>query len=175
MEYIISQIIGVLVCIVAVASLQMKNIKNAMLCQVICNGLGTASYLLLDGGLSGCGIYLVATLQSIVFFIFRKCEKKEPVWIYPIIFAAYIGCSLLTFKQPLDIVPMIAALLCALALIQKKPFLYRLILLLNGIVWIIYDIFLPEIALSMLVTHAIVSISALVGIIRLDLIKKKTE
>ena len=134
MEYIISQIIGVLVCIFVVISLQTKNIKFAMLCQLICNGLGTASYFLLDGGLSGCGIYLVATLQSLLFFILRTKEKEEPRWIYPIIFAAYLGCSLLTFKGPLDIVPMIAALLCALALIQKKPFLYRTILLLNGIV-----------------------------------------
>ena len=143
-----------------------------MLCQVICNGLGTLSYVLLDGGLSGCGIYLVATLQSLLFFILRTKEIKEPVWIYPIIFAAYIGCSLLTFKGPLDIVPMIAALLCAASLIQKKPFLYRAILLLNGIVWIIYDVFLPEVAYSMLVTHAIIALSALVGIIRLDILKK---
>ena len=172
MAYIISQIIGVLVCIFVVISLQTKNIKFAMLCQLICNGLGTASYFLLDGGLSGCGIYLVATLQSLLFFILRTKEKEEPRWIYPIIFAAYLGCSLLTFKGPLDIVPMIAALLCALALIQKKPFLYRTILLLNGIVWVIYDVFLPEVAYSMLVTHVIVALSALVGIIRLDILKK---
>lgn len=173
MEYIISQIIGVLVCVFAVISLQTKNIKFAMLCQLICNGLGTVSYFLLDGGLSGCGIYLVATLQSLLFFILRTKEKEEPRWIYPIIFAAYLGCSLLTFKGPLDIVPMIAALLCAAALIQKKPFLYRTILLLNGIVWVIYDVFLPEVAYSMLVTHVIVALSALVGIIRLDILKSK--
>ncbi len=172
MEYIISQIIGIVVCVFAVASLQLKDIKNAMLCQVICNGLGTVSYLLLDGGLSGCGIYLVATLQSLVFFLLRKYEKEEPRWLYPIIFAAYIGCSLLTLKAPLDVVPMVAALLCALALIQKKPFLYRAILLLNGLVWIIYDIFLPEITYSMLITHAIVAFSALLGIIRIDILKK---
>ena len=172
MAYIISQIIGVLVCIFVVISLQTKNIKFAMLCQLICFGLGTACYFLLDGGLSGCGIYLVATLQSLLFFILRTKEKEEPRWIYPIIFAAYLGCSLLTFKGPLDIVPMIAALLCALALIQKKPFLYRTILLLNGIVWVIYDVFLPEVAYSMLVTHVIVALSALVGIIRLDILKK---
>lgn len=173
MEYILSQIIGVIVCIFAVASLQMKNIKNAMLCQLVCNGLGTLSYVFLDGGLSGCGIYLVATLQSLLFFILRKKEMEEPKWIYPIIFAAHIGCSLLTFKGPLDIVPMIAALLCALALIQKKPFLYRAILLLNGTVWVIYDVFLPEVAYSMLVTHVIVALSALIGIVRLDILKSK--
>ncbi len=102
MAYIISQIIGVVVCIFAVISLQTKNIKFAMLCQLICNGLGTVSYFLFDGGLSGCGIYLVATLQSLLFFILRTKEIKEPVWIYPIIFAAYIGCSILTFRYRTD-------------------------------------------------------------------------
>lgn len=168
-QYIISQVTGIIVCAFAVASMQLKNIKYTMFCQLLCNGLGTLSYVLI-GGFSGSGIYLVATLQSLVFFLFRKYEKEEPRWIYPIIFAAYIGCSLLTFKEAWDIVPMIAALLCALALIQKRPALYRIIILLNCIVWIVYDIHVNNV--SMLITHAITAASALLGIIRLDVLKK---
>ena len=67
---LISQIFGVVVCIFAVASMQTKNIKYTMLFQFICNGLGIISYVLLDG-FSGFGIYLVATIQSLVFFILR--------------------------------------------------------------------------------------------------------
>ena len=166
---LISQIFGVVVCIFAVASMQTKNIKYTMLFQFICNGLGMISYVLLDG-FSGFGIYLVATIQSLVFFILRKYEIKEPSWIYPIIFAAYIGCSLMTFKGALDIVPMIAALLCALALIQKKPSAYRIIILLNGSVWLIYDICIGS--YGMLISHIITVASALFGITRLDILKK---
>ncbi len=166
---IISQVSGVLICFFAVASMQTKNIKYTMLFQLLCNGLGMISYLLLDG-FSGFGIYLVATLQSLAFFLLTAFNKKEPVWVYPIIFAAYIGCSLLTFKEALDIVPMIAALLCALALIQKKPSSYRIVILLNGSVWIIYDICIGS--YGMLASHIITVASALFGIIRIDILKK---
>ena len=169
MDYIISQIFGAAVCIFAIASMQFKDIKTVMLCQLVCNGLGTLSYVLLDG-FSGFGIYLVATLQSLVFFLLRKFDKEEPGWLYPIIFAAYIGCSLMTFKETWDLVPMIAALLCALALIQKKSSYYRIIILLNGIVWVVYDIHIA--ALAMLITHIITALSALIGIIRIDILKK---
>lgn len=170
MEYIISQVLGAIGCIFVFLSMQTKNIKYTMLCQIFCNGLGMLSYVLTDG-FSGTGIYLIATLQSVVFFILRTKEKQEPKWIYPIIFAAYIGCSLLTFSGAKDIVPMAAALMCALALIQKKPAYYRIIILLNGTLWIIYDIFLKN--YTMLASHIITVVSAIIGIIRCDILQNK--
>ena len=103
-------------------------------------------------------------------FILRLKEKNEPKWIYPIIFSAYIGCSLLTFSGVRDIVPMAAALLCALALIQKKPTYYRIVILLNGALWVVYDIFIQN--YGMLASHIITVASALIGIIRCDVLKK---
>ena len=168
---LISQIFGAIVCVFAVASMQTKNIKYTMLFQLLCNGLGMISYLLLDG-FSGFGIYLIATLQSLVFFLLRLFDKKVPVWVYPIIFTSYVGCSLLTFKGITDIVPMIAAQLCALALIQKKTSNYRIVILLNGSVWIIYDLLVGS--YGMLASHIITVASALFGIIRLDVLKKRS-
>lgn len=171
MEYlvIISQILGALSCVFAISSMQLKNIKIIMLCQLLCNLLGMFSYVLSDG-FSGFGIYLVATLQSFGFFLLRSFNKEEPRWIYPIIFAAYILCSLLTFKTAWDIAPMIAALLCALALIQKKPVHYRVVILLNCLVWMVYDLHIQNFA--MLITHLITAASGLIGIIRNDIVKK---
>ena len=172
MEYIISQILGAVGCVFVFASMQTKKIQNTLICQIFCNGLGMLSYVLTDG-FSGMGIYLIATLQSVVFFILRIKNKQEPKWIYPIIFAAYIGCSALTFEGVRDIVPMAAALMCALALIQKKPTYYRIIILLNGALWIIYDIFLKN--YTMLISHIITVASAVIGIIRMDILRKNKE
>lgn len=170
MEYI-SEVLGILVCVCVFISMQTKNIKYTMLWQILCNGIGVLSYALTaEGGFSGMAIYLVATLQSVLFFVLRLKEKNEPKWIYPIIFAAYIGCSLLTFSGARDLVPMAAALLCALALIQKKPTYYRIIILLNGVLWIVYDIFVHN--YGMLASHIITVASALIGIIRIDILKK---
>ena len=71
MAYILSQIFGFLVFLFVFASAQTKNMKNALLCQIGCNGFGMLSYVLL-GGFSGCGIYLIATIQSAIFYFIRN-------------------------------------------------------------------------------------------------------
>ena len=172
MTYILSQIFGFLVFLLVFASTQTKNMKDALLCQIGCNGLGMLSYVLL-GGFSGCGIYLVATVQSAIFFFIRKSGKEAPKWLNPVIIAAYLACSLATLKGWLDLVPMVAAVLCALGLAQKKPTNYRVIMLLNGIIWLIYDISVG--AYTMLASHMITAGSALLGILRLDLRKSKEK
>ena len=143
--------------------------KDALLCQIGCNGFGMLSYVLL-GGFSGCGIYLIATVQSAIFFFIRRSGKEEPKWLNPVIIVAYMACSVATLKGWLDLVPMLAAVLCAIGLAQKKPKNYRIVLLLNGVIWLIYDVFVG--AYTMLASHIITVGSALLGIIRLDILKK---
>jgi hypothetical protein len=72
----ISQILGIIVCLAAIVSMQFKNVKYVLICQLICNGLGALCYIL-DGGFSGCGIYIVATLQVLVYYILRR-KQIEP-------------------------------------------------------------------------------------------------
>lgn len=166
----ISQICGIIVFVFIFASMQTKKITRVLLCQIGCNAFGTLSYILL-GGFAGSGIFLVATLQSVILFCLRLKEREVPKWLNIVIFAAYIICSLVTFKGAVDIVPMIAAILCALAIMQKNPSRYRIIILLNGAVWIIYDIFMG--AYTMLASHIFTVASAVLGIIRLDILKKE--
>lgn len=169
MAFILSQIFGFIVFVLVFISTQSKNMKTALLCQIGCNGLGGLSYVLL-GGFSGCGVYLVATLQSAIFYFIRKNEKEEPKWLNPVFLAAYLACSAATFKGWLDVVPTVAAVLCAFALAQKNPSKYRIIILLNGLLWLIYDVFVG--AYTMLASHIVAVSSALLGIIRLDIMKK---
>ena len=167
---LISQIVGGIVLVSVFISMQTKNIKLVMICQVICNSLGAASYILL-GGFSGCGIYLVATAQSVIFLILRVKEREAPLWLHIVMMAAYIACSLATFKTALDIFPMVAAILCAISLSAKNPTYYRITMLLNGGVWTVYDVFIG--AYTMLASHIVTVASALIGIIRLDIKKIK--
>lgn len=172
MAYWLSQIFGGLVFVAVFLALQMSDMKRALLCQIACNVLGMLSYVLI-GGISGCGIYLVAAFQSLVFYLYRRSEKQEPRWLYPIIFAAYIGCSALTFRGASDIVPAVAALLCAFALIQKNTLYYRILLLLNGVTWIVYDLFMG--AYTMLASHIFVVVSAVLGLVRFHILKKEDK
>ena len=172
MEYIISQILGGIVFVFVFLSMQTKNITLVMICQIGCNALGMASYVLLDG-FSGAAIYMVATLQSIIYFIIRRNNIKEPVWLRVVMISAYIVCSAVAIRGAIDVIPMIAAVLCALGISQKKPTNYRVIMLLNGVTWSVYDIFIG--ANTMLASHIFTFGAALLGIIRLDILKKEEK
>ncbi len=171
MEFWISQVCGLIVSVAAITSMQLKNIKAILICQLICNGVGALSYILLDG-LSGCGIYLVALGQSIVYFLFRIKNKKSPLWIAVIFIALFLVCSLATYQSLRDLISALAAMTCALSLIQEKASGYRFFMLLNGIIWMVYDINVS--AYTMIISHIVTALSAGIGIIRLD-IKRKAD
>jgi len=153
-----------------IVSMQFKNIKALLCSQIVCNVLGCLS-LLFAGGISGGAVYMAAILQAVIYFIFRIKEKEPPMWLAYVFFALFIACSVTTYQKPQDIIACVAALTCAVSLVQKKPSMYRLIMLTNGILWSFYDMSVG--AWTMIISHLITSASAMVGMIRLDFKKNK--
>ena len=166
MDFVISQICGIIASVAAIVSMQLKSIKGVLTCQLVCNGVGAFSYILL-GGLSGCGIYLVALSQSIVYFFFRLKNKKAPIILAIVFILLYIICCVSTYKTPTDLISATAAMTCAFALVCEKPSIYRIFMVANGSIWFIYDINVG--AYTMIISHVATAISAGVGIIRIDL------
>jgi len=169
MNFIISQILGMIVSVAAIASMQMKGVVPVLVCQLVCNTLGAVSYILV-GGLSGCGIYFVALLQTIIYFVIRQKEKNAPAYLAIIFVFAFLSCSVTTYQSPYDIFSAVAAVTCALALSQEKASAYRLFMLANGLIWVVYDVSVG--AYTMIISHAVTAVSALVGIVRLDMGRK---
>lgn len=173
MEQTAAFILGLLSSAAALTSMQLKNMRLVLICQIICNGTGAFSYIL-TGGLSGCGIYLVAILQCVIYFVLRSKNRKTPKFLAVAFAFCYLICSAFTYKVVLDIVPALAALTCAFGVAQENASKYRLLILCNGIIWLIYDLLLPA-TVTMTFSHIITIIAALVGIIRLDLIHKEAS
>ena len=171
-DFIISQILGGIVSVAAMLSMQFKKLKFILICQLVCNVVGSVSYLLLDGGLSGFGIYIIALAQTIVFFVIRNSERSAPSYLGYVFAFAFLICSISTYSNYNDLFSLAAAQTCAFALSQEKSSNYRLLMLLNGFIWILYDVNVQ--AYTMIVSHAITAVSALIGIIRLD-IKKNSS
>ena len=166
MGFWISQISGIIVSIAAIISMQLSKMSLILFCQFICNGVGALSYIAV-GGFSGCGIYFVALAQVVVYYFLRKKYEKVPLWIAVCFIFLYISCSLLTYETPEDLISALAALTCALSLVQEKPRNYRVFMLLNGIIWMIYDISVG--AYTMIISHVVTTLFAGIGMIRLDL------
>ena len=168
--YIAGQLVGILVAIFAILSLQCKNIKGLLALQVLANGLLMLNYALLDNW-SGAVVGILAAVQTVIIFLFRSKEKDIPLYITILFMASFIVSTVFTYQKPLDILPCVAALVFVLITIQKKTSVCRKYALLNNILWIIYDIGAG--AWTTLITHILLLISAIVGIIRLDIKKDK--
>ncbi len=166
MSSLLSQVFGIIASVTVLASLQLKNIRTVLVFQVICNIFGALSFLVI-GSVSACSIYFVAVTESALFLIYNLCKKEAPkfwTWVFA---AAFVLCSIATFRVPADVISMLAAISCALAIAQKKASVYRIIMLVNGGLWITFD--LVSGAYGMLPAHIITLLSALVGIVRMDI------
>ncbi len=171
-NWIISQIIGILTSATVIVIMQMKNIKTILLLGVVCNTLGGLS-LLFAGGISGGAVYAAAIIQSAVYFVFRTKGKEPPKWLAVFFVLLFVGCSASTYSRPEDIIACVAALTCALSLVQERPFIFRSLMFVNGILWCFYDVSVA--AYTMIISHLITSASAMIGMIRLDFKKKSAN
>ena len=178
--FFIAQGIGIVTTVVAILCLQLKNMNAILICQLIANTLAALSYLFNSEGLSGVGISIIAVVQALVMFFYDK-KGMRPHWFIPALFiSAYVGYSVgvAVFEQSFNFLiflPMLAATCYALAIVQKKPSMYRIFGAINPIFWIVYDAGINHPA--NFIMHTCILISAISGIIRLDIIgnrKKKS-
>ena len=162
----LSQILGFVSLVTVFGSLQVKNIKLVLFLQIICNVSGGACYIL-DGHISACALYFAAVIQSLVFLGYRLFGKETPKYLVWIFAGFFVLCAVLTFRVPADVLSMIAALICALALAQKNSTVYRILMFINGSAWLAYDIVTAK--YEMIPSHILTAAAAIVGIARLDL------
>ena len=163
----IAQSISVITALIAILSLQLKNMKAILVCQISANLLAGSTYILL-GGLSGAGVSIIAVIQAIVMFVLKQ-KNIEPHFTVTLAFiAAFAAYSIWSYKSPLDLLPMGAAIFYSLSVAQKNPRRFRLFGTINPTFWLAYDIY--TLALVNFLVHFGIFISGVVGIVRLDII-----
>lgn len=172
----LSLIFGYAGTITSVVSLQLKHQKHILLSQVFANGFGALSYLFLGGDsmMAGTGMILGA-IQCLINYIYIKNIKLLPKLI-PYLFllmnalnsAVHIFSSN-TFNFPVDLIPVSCSLLFVIGISVKKASATRLFFLANSVLWVVYDLMVCPIAQANLMTHIVVVLSVIVGIIRYDI------
>ena len=115
--------------------------------------------------------HLKIRFYCIIYSVYRIKEKKAPKILAAIFIASYIICSVLTYCVPYDLLSAAAAMTCAFAFIQENSSVYRIFILMNGLIWLVYDFILG--AYTMMFSHIATVVSATIGIIRFDIKKKK--
>lgn len=86
------------------------------------------------------------------------------IWLTAIFIVAYIVASLAVYRRSADILSGIAAVTFALAVAQSKAVDYRVLMSINSLLWIIYDLVIG--AFTMIITHGLLLGSLIIAMIR---------
>lgn len=168
MNFILAQIIGILVTINAAIGTQFRSMKAVLIMEII-NNLMTATTYILLGSLSGMWVCVVATVQAILLSRLNdqddeKQEKRRKFMV--IAFALiYVLGSVVVYEKPVDIFPCICALIFSFSVCQKDALYYKMIAIFNPLFWIFYDYATG--AYTTILTRVMLIILTGIGIVRL--------
>ena len=138
MLYWIAQFFGILIFIGSVVGMQLKNKRHIILVSAVVNILSALNILFLDQFGSGVIINLIAVLQ-VILALYHDRKGTEPSRAEKIVFLiVYIVCGLISFRQGLDILPIVAVIFYMAAIFQKEEQRLRMYMLGNAAAWTIY-------------------------------------
>ena len=167
----IAEIIGFLVMVVSVISLNCKSMSRLVILQCIANALVVCQYSI-RGEISSSGVCAVGAAQTLIIYFFARKEKKVPVYLtllftvaalsFPIVSAVTRG----SFDPVSDLLPMIASVTFNVAMVQSSSSISRILMFINATIWLILNCINPS--LSLIVTYIVLDTSNIVGMVRLD-------
>lgn len=173
----ISLIFGYTGTLISIVSMQLKEQKHLLLSQAFANGFASLSYLFLGKAsmIAGTGMVL-GTIQCLVNYVYAKKEKPSPKFSQYLFLimsvlnsAVHIAVSRV-FRFPSDLIPISCSLLFVIGVNMKNTTCMRLFFLANSALWILHDLTVHPIAQANLMTHIVVVLSVLVGIVRYDIL-----
>ena len=163
--FIIAQVLGFIRLLIAIYTLQRKEMGNIIALECTLNLLAAIERGLL-GSLAGAGVCLVAIPHTILIALFRRKGKTLPVLLSMLFVSLYTALPLLNYQGTQSIISWIASVCFAMGIIQERSSAFRLFKLPSVLLWLIYDIIVG--AYASIFTDGLATTSAVVGIIRLD-------
>ncbi len=163
--FILAQVLGGIGGAIGIVCQQFKHMVVILVLNLVASALCGIQFLIL-GGNSGAITNGIAVVQILTVFILQKNKIEPPIWLCAIFIALYITTTVIFYQSLFDLLPLLAAICAVFMFIQKNSSIYRLLVLGNILFWLIYDICLKAYGASAM--HAIMLISTVVAIIRLD-------
>lgn len=175
--FIASQVVGLIATVLGIVAGQVNNKKTILILELILNFLCALAAILV-GGFNGAVVCLIACVASIFLYNFDKKGMKTPIWFYVCAFTAFLISGIITFalvteKHWFDILPIPASMLFVLGIAAKKPTYYRIYFVFNSSLWIVYNFMIT--AYTSILTQVFLFVSLIIGIIRLDILKKDAK
>ena len=138
-----------------------KRMRTVLILSFIGNFLIAVSYFCVHG-YSGAAICGVACIQLAINYTFTSRGKKIPIPLIIAYAVSFILVNLLTFKELYDIIALIASLNFVLSVAQSEAKYYRILYIINAMLWMTYDVFAS--AYGNLFTHGVIFVGTGIAI-----------
>lgn len=168
---IIGQILGLFVVLACVITPQFPKRWQILLCSSIANLFSGFNLLLVGAGFGACLLCLVATVHCAFNSI--KAKKERPSTLFENIFFSilyFVGWGFGFFlsilqgsASLLDLIPLFGTVFFVLCVFSHKEKNMRLFSLCNALIYMTYDIIIPNIAV---IAQAFTAISICIALIR---------
>lgn len=163
--YILAQVFAIIACAFYTISVQCKKRKTILLLFIIGNIIGAIGLLLLKAYV-GALIQIVFGIETFINYILEIKKKKNT----PMFVVIYIGLSVLVsvvaFKNIVDLIPLVCAVLHTVTIIQEKERKIRYTNLISLILWVPY--YIAFLAWVNLASTLCIIVSNIISIFRYD-------
>ena len=180
MEFI-AQTFGIFGLIFNILVFQQKKQKGVLICQFFAASFFALNYLLL-GAMVGFLLNIVGALRSVVFYFEKRTRAYGIGWLifFILAFAASYPITFLAFDTPvnaknliIEILPVIAMIVATVSLRLNSAKAVRSFGLVSSPMWLTYNCFSGSVGAIASEIFNLISIA--IGIIRLDLKRKKND
>lgn len=168
-NFIIAQIFGIIGIIFSVLSMQMKTKKNIMIMLLCLNLASALNFLFLDS-ISGSLVCFFGCIETIVNYLFDSKNKRVPIYIIVFYVIVNIALGLSTYHSPIDLLPIICALLYCATVCVKKESNIRKLMFANQSIWLVYDLIVKAYMFS--ISNVLTLVSIVIAYFRYDYKKR---
>ncbi len=172
MNFIISQIVGIIALLLVCVSYFFKSKKFFLIFQIIANLFYGLSYIFVN--IYGAGIItLISILRCLYLYFSEKYNFKQAIYFLPIFVVSYIIVGVIYLNSLLDIIPIITATIFTFSFYIKDMQIMRYTCLVPQVMLIIYAFLCKTYANALL--NLIESLVIVVSIIKFYIENKQKK
>lgn len=133
---LLAQVLGALAILGWIISIQQKDRKNVLICQVVANGIYAIQYYLL-GAFTAAFMNFTSFIRSIVFY---KNDKKQSLFSLILFSLTIIVLGIVSYSNTLSLIPIVITLAYTYSVWQDNLTITRYVFLIAAFIWIYYNI-----------------------------------
>lgn len=138
-HFLIAQLFGLIAVILSIICMHFNSKENILKCMIIGNLLMTIQFFLLNA-ITGGVVSLVNTIRCIVFYLYKKNNKKKSIITLIIFEIIYISSGIMSWQNIWSILPITATVVFTYGLWQDNILITKIIYAIVGLEWATYDL-----------------------------------